>query len=86
MNKYIVIGTAAILILILIHYINKESFVNKQDKAKNIYDWFRNIRVVPTYTKYKYDMNGASNIVEYEDALQLFQTNKLDIDSIKKVI
>lgn len=73
-----------LLLIIFIAYlsIHNEGFATKQDKAAAISQWFAS-NPEPTYTAYKQDVPNPS-IVEYEDALQLKQKNKLSVDELVK--
>lgn len=75
------------LSLMLIYYLHvpKEYFATKRTKAQAIYDWFQN-NPQPAYVNYRRDLSGASNIVEYEDVLNLFQNRNLTVDSVEKII
>jgi hypothetical protein len=62
-----------------------EGFSSKRTKATAIYDWFQHTRA-PKYADYRRDLAGESNIVEYEDAMRLFQDKNLTVDSVEKII
>ena len=88
-NK-IIAGIIVIIMLIVFYFIYKqgtakETFANEGEKAEIIYQWFKN-NARPTYNKYRADLASGSNIVEYEDAMQLQLNNKLTLDSIKTII
>ena len=89
-NKYMAMAAIAALtitlILIYIQFIDDtEQFATKKDKAQTIVDWFA-ANANHSYTNYKRDLNNQSNIVEYEDAMSLFQNKNLTVDSVTSVI
>lgn len=66
-------------------YLRDEGFSTKKEKAQTIVDWFmKNSR--HSYENFRRATGGASNIVEYEDALKLFTAGKLTTDSIEKLL
>lgn len=84
--RSILLITIVAVSLILIYYTtHREDFTTKRTKAQAIYDWFQN-NSSPTYTSYKRALDGTSNIVEYEDALALFQNRNLTVESVEKVL
>ncbi len=81
--------TSLLLVIILIALFciyrnNREAFTSRREKARAIIDWF-GLNSQPTYTQYKKEMAG-SNIVEYEDALKLFQDKNLTIETLEKTL
>ncbi len=85
-NKYYAIGLLVFMAMVLIYMQSQnEQFANRGEKAATIYDWFIK-NGSHTYDKYRRDMNRRSNIVEYEDVLNLFANRNLTIDNVKKVI
>jgi hypothetical protein len=62
-----------------------EEFTSKYDKARVIYDWFK-ANATPTYIDYRAHMGARSNIVEYEDVLELVRNGGLSIDTIKTIL
>jgi hypothetical protein len=74
-TRVISLIVALSVVLCLITCSRKEGFATRQDKAQAIHSWFTNTPV-HTYTSYKRAMGGASNIVEYEDVLNLFHNNR----------
>ena len=85
MNEYIIACIAICIVAMLIYMAQSEDFATSRDKAEKINDWF-NSTTSHNYNSYRKALNDNSNIVEYEDALQLFQTKNLTISSIEKII
>jgi hypothetical protein len=84
--KCLVILTIVVITILLIHYIAlREHFATKQDKAQAIFDWF-SAHPAPTYTAYKGDFRGTSDIVEYDDVMKLFKARDLTVDTVARVI
>jgi hypothetical protein len=79
---YAIIIICILLIVILWPY---ESFTTKPMKAKLIYKWFYT-HPRPTYYDYRYDLGNISNIVEYEDMIDLVHNGNLNINEIQKYI
>jgi hypothetical protein len=71
--------------LLIIWYTSREGFANKQEKSAAIVNWFDN-NPKPSYTKFRRDLGGKSNIVEYEDALGLRHYGKLSVEKLKKIL
>ncbi len=63
----------------------KEAFASKNTKAQMIYDWFK-ANPAPAYIDYKHHMGLRSNIVEYEDVLNLMHSGKLSVASVAAII
>lgn len=83
--KYsIIIAVVAVGVLMLMN-MQSEGFSTKREKAETIFGWFKS-QSNPMYTDYKRDLNGGSNIVEYEDVLKLYQNRDLTVESVEKVI
>lgn len=75
------ISIAIVLILMIMLIDKKETFASQRDKAESIVGWFsQNPR--PEYERYKRDLNKASNIVEYDDALRLQKNGGLTVDNM----
>lgn len=80
-----------ILTLMLIGFIvfyditGNENFANKQEKASTILEWWKK-QTKPSYERYKQDLNRESNIVEYEDAMDLFKKNNLTLATITNIV
>ncbi len=77
---------AILLFIVIYHSGRPENFGNKKDKAGAIISWFDSLRGAPNYTRYKSDLRGDSNIVEYEDVLRLFQDKNLTMETVQRVI
>lgn len=61
---------AALIVIIAVIACQQEAFASKREKAAGILGWFEtNPR--GTYTDYKTDLRGQSDVVEYEDARAL---------------
>ena len=86
-EKYQCIGILLLvaLALIIVFSSTREDFANRREKARAIYDWFQR-HPKPSYAEYRRDMNLASNIVEYEDALKLFQDRNLTVETAEKIV
>ena len=84
----VVIASVIILLLLIssggIPWL-REDFATKYEKGAAIKQWFES-NPNPTYTQYKRDIGVKSNIVEYEDALLLFQKDKFTSTNIEKII
>lgn len=80
---YIIIALLAIFIVVM--YARQEGFTTRREKAVAVQEWF-SITPNPTYTKYKGDLGHVSNVVEYEDALKLYQNDKFTIRNIEEVL
>lgn len=74
-----------LLILIIIFLARREPFATRRGKAQSVFEWF-NANPSPTYTKYKVDFHNTSNVVEYEDALRLYQGDAFSVDAVQKII
>ena len=74
-----------LILVIMIFLTRRESFATQRGKAQSVFDWF-NANPNPTYTKYKVDFYNTSNVVEYEDALRLYQGGAFSVDAVKKVV
>lgn len=85
MNEYIIACIAICIVALIIYMAHGEDFATSRDKAEKIHDWF-NSTTSHNYNSYRKALNDKSNIVEYEDALQLFQTKNLTLSSIEKII
>ncbi len=84
----VLVVLAVLMLTALVIFPPQENFTTKQSKAKSIYDWFKT-NPNPKYIKYRADLANASNIVEYEDALSLFQRSSavdFTIPAIEKII
>lgn len=76
-----------ILVTIVIYVFTqrREEFASRDEKAAAVRSWFQR-NPEPTYTRYKQDFAGKSNVVEYEDALKLYQDGKFSVNAIRNVI
>ncbi len=88
MEKYFVV--LIICIICVFFAVNNglffaESFANNTEKKQSILDWFNN-NDSKSYTKYRSDLDGKSNIVEYEDAMNLFYDKNLTMTSLDTVV
>lgn len=77
--------TCVLLLVVLIYYKTKEEFSTKREKAQSIYDWFRK-NPAPDYANYKKEFGAESNVVEYEDALQLLKGRQLTAEKLEKTL
>lgn len=85
-QRYLLVGILTLITCVLLYtHMIAEGFSTKQDKASAIFAWFNN-NPNPTYNAYKRDLKSASNIVEYEDVLGLFQDRNLTLESVSKVL
>jgi hypothetical protein len=82
---FISIAILIIVVIIIYKYNATEGFATKQDKANAIYNWFSG-KKTPKYSDYKKALQSKSNIVEYEDVLNLHKQGKLSVDNIAGVI
>ncbi len=85
MKKYQVILIIFLLLLIVLNIPHVEGFINKDDKANAIYQWFKS-QTNPQYSQFRDYTKGQSNIVEYEDTLRLYNRGNLSVDSIKNIL
>ena len=78
-------GIFVVMVIILaIHYWNRESFSSNRSRAKKIVSWFsKNDK--PRYVDYRNDIAGG-NIVEYKDAADLKRNGQLNIDSLSNLL
>jgi hypothetical protein len=78
---------AVVVILLIVWYIwkTREMFATKREKAEAIAAWFQS-NPAGSYRDYKYGLNRASNIVEYEDARKLQSAGKLNADAIASLL
>lgn len=77
--------TLLLLVIMFIHLRSThEQFASKSAKANAIYDWFLN-RSDHKYTDYKRNVE-KSNVVEFEDALRLYQQRDFTKGSIIKML
>jgi hypothetical protein len=81
--------TRALLVIIVLvlawQCYAREGFESRGEKARAIVDWFGRVGT-PTYDRYRRDLNRQSNIVEYEDALKLFQDRNLTVETVTDVL
>jgi len=61
-----------VLVWLLLMY-NSESFANN-DKAQHILNWFKTTKDM-SYQQYKRDLDGLSDIVEYDIILNAYKKN-----------
>jgi len=80
-----IIVLITVMILIVTRITGEEAFASKTTKAQAIYDWFKD-NSAPAYIDYKHYMGMRSNIVEYEDVLNLVHSGELTIDSVMAAI
>ena len=66
-------------------YFGREQFATKQEKAASIYQWFMH-NPAGGYDAYRRDLNRASNIVEYEDAMRLFAGGRASVEAIAAIL
>lgn len=86
MNRRIILAVIVALTLLFIYQkCLNEGFTTKRSKAQAINNWFQK-SLNPRYADYKRDLSQASNIVEYEDALALFQNKNLTVESVEKIL
>lgn len=87
LNSDIINVIMVIIIIAAIIFISdaREDFSSKNEKTTVIKKWFET-NLNPTYTQYKKDIGEKSNIVEYEDALLLYQRDKFTVANIEKII
>ena len=76
-----------VLLLAAAYYwwMSAEDFATTQEKANAIYQWFQ-AHPAPTYDVYRQDLNRASNIVEYEDAMKLQRAGRLTPAAIEATL
>jgi len=74
-----------ILVAVILYKSRTEAFATRRDKANIIYEWFGS-NSSPNYGDYRKNIGETSDIVEYEDILGLFQSDKLTVESIEKYI
>lgn len=75
-----------IIILLFVYSKNQEGFATRREKAATIYEWFKK-NPSPTYTKYKSEFYGNSNVVEYENILNLSQSApNFTLESVEKTM
>lgn len=74
-----------VVALIVLSVYASEGFTDKPAKAKAIHDWFMG-HSRPTYAQFKRDLDGKSNIVEYEDVLRLSHQRNLTIADVESAI
>lgn len=85
-NNAVFLIIAALLVLFMYYYyLPSEGFATKQEKAETIFRWWLD-HPRATYAKYRDDLGGQSNIVEYEDVRGLVIDRKLTLDAVMKIV
>ncbi len=79
-----VIIILSIIAIAMVAFNHCEPFATKREKASAIYDWF-NKTPSHSYTDYR-DTVKPSNIVEYEDAMNLFKNKNFTVESIEQTL
>lgn len=79
------LAAALLLVVLLLIIYEKERFATRREKATSIYSWFMGTPS-KSYAKYKRDLGGKSNIVEYDDVMKLFKEKDLTVESVESVI
>lgn len=72
------------LIVIMAHHEWSESFADRREKARAIFNWF-SATPKPTFTKFRKDITD-SNVVEYEAVLELKNKNQLTESHIAQAV
>lgn len=72
-------------LVIICIYAMPEGFSSRRDKASAIYNWF-GANSTPSYANFRRDMGGKSNIVEYEDVLNLLHKRNMTLSSVESVV
>lgn len=80
----VIILIIAIIVIYMAFY-RSEGFATKQEKATAIYNWFSTTNK-PNYTSYRKALNDESNIIEYDDVMNLFRKKDLTISAVKDII
>lgn len=73
------------LVATVLYMRQTEAFATKKEKADAIYMWFAS-NDSPTYQTYRRAMDGASNIVEYEDVARLFAAGRGTLPNVLSTI
>ena len=86
-QKAILIVILILSLLLVLYFTNKnvEGFATKREKADNIISWFGGTDK-KTYTDYKNTFGSKSNIVEYEDALKLYNNKNLTASTLTPIL
>lgn len=75
---------AILLVILALHYWNKEPFTASRQRAATIISWFSKNQK-PKFTTYREQVDGG-DIVEYADAISLKRNGQLNIDSLSSVL
>jgi hypothetical protein len=86
-EKILAISLLCLVCAITIYIVSTtyEPFTTEKEKARAIYDWFIS-NPSPQYVTYKSDLSRKSNIVEYEDVLQLAKRGGLTYEAVSRII
>lgn len=76
----------ALLALYFIYLPPSEGFSTRAEKATSIVGWFNKNMPGATYTQYKKDFKGESNLIEYEDAKKLHKNNDLTVSKLQEIL